>query len=232
MRPQLKGKCRFCGESFSRAAMAIHVNICRDRWNGDRLKTPSSGAAERSFDVAVIGDSWLFTYWMYIQANEDTTLRELDAFLRDTWLECCGHLSQFTINEVNYSINPVPGTGDRSMKAKLGDVLREGAIFAHDYDFGTTTTLDLKVVSARQASSARGKRKIMVLARNDSPEIACDACKSKIATNVCSQCIREGRKAWLCDNCSPKHKCVREDGEEMLLPVVNSPRVGICGYTG
>jgi len=33
---------------------------------------------------------------------------------------------------------------------------------------------------------------------------------------------------WLCDECAPKHKC----GEDMLLPVVNSPRVGKCGYTG
>jgi hypothetical protein len=121
--------------------------------------------------------------------------------------------------------------GDRSMKAKLGDVLREGEAFTHEYDFGTTTALDLKVEAARQASSERGRKKIMVLARNNSPQITCDACNNKKATDVCSRCLWEGRKAWLCDNCAPKHKCVREDGEE-LLPVVNSPRVGICGYTG
>jgi len=89
----------------------------------------------------------------------------------------------------------------------------------------------LKVEAARQASSERGRKKIMVLARNNSPQITCDACNNKKATDVCSRCLWEGRKAWLCDNCAPKHKCVRKDGEE-LLPVVNSPRVGICGYTG
>ena len=35
-------------------------------------------------------------------------------------------------------------------------------------------------------------------------------------------------EGWVCDECAPKHKC----GEDMLLPVVNSPRVGMCGYTG
>jgi hypothetical protein len=28
--------------------------------------------------------------------------------------------------------------------------------------------------------------------------------------------------------CAAKHEC----GEEMLLPVLNSPRAGVCGYCG
>lgn len=230
--PELKGRCNFCGGTLTCAGMARHVKVCMGRWKGKPLKASLSGAREKLLDIQLKGDNGLFTYWMYIQGNADTTLKDLDAFLRDTWLECCGHLSQFTINGVNYSSNPDPDLGDRSMKAKLGDVLREGETFNHEYDFGTTTTLALKVISARQASAERRKRKIMTLARNDSPRITCNACNSEKATEVCSQCIWEGGKAWLCDNCAPKHKCAREDGEEMLLPVVNSPRVGLCSYTG
>jgi hypothetical protein len=37
---------------------------------------------------------------------------------------------------------------------------------------------------------------------------------------ACSQWIYEGT-GWLCHACAPEH----EGGEEMLLPVVNSPRV-------
>jgi hypothetical protein len=33
---------------------------------------------------------------------------------------------------------------------------------------------------------------------------------------------------FFCDKCGKKHK----SHDEMFLPVVNSPRMGVCGYTG
>ena len=48
-----------------------------------------------------------------------------------------------------------------------------------------------------------------------------------MATNVCVQCIYEDAE-WLCNDCSEEHEC----GEDMMLPIVNSPRVGVCGYCG
>jgi hypothetical protein len=106
----------------------------------------------------------------------------------------------------------------------LDEVLRPKIKFLHEYDFGTTTELVLRVVAERESEIK--KKSIRVLARNDSPSITCDSC-GKVATHVCSQCIYEG-KGWLCDACAGTHEC----GEEMLLPVVNSPRVGMCGYSG
>ena len=47
------------------------------------------------------------------------------------------------------------------------------------------------------------------------------------ATNICCHCIYDG-DGWLCDACLDKHEC----GEEMFLPVVNSPRVGVCAFEG
>ena len=35
-------------------------------------------------------------------------------------------------------------------------------------------------------------------------------------------------KEYLCDACAKEHAC----GEELLQPVVNSPRAGVCGYPG
>ncbi|SDP17799.1 hypothetical protein [Clostridium gasigenes] len=32
-------------------------------------------------------------YVIYISIDKDTTLRSLDCFLRDVWMECCNHLS-------------------------------------------------------------------------------------------------------------------------------------------
>ncbi|EMY76701.1 hypothetical protein LEP1GSC060_3255 [Leptospira weilii serovar Ranarum str. ICFT] len=36
----------------------------------------------------------------------------------------------------------------------------------------------------------------------------------------------------MCESCIENHKCVEEEGEDVLLPVVNSPRVGECAYAG
>ncbi len=125
---------------------------------------------------------------------------------------------------VSYASYPDPEFGDKSMRVQVGTIASPGQQWSHEYDFGTTTELRLKVVAER-VGEAQGKS-IQVLARNEAPLISCEVC-GKPATEVCAQCIYEGR-GWLCDACSEEHEC----GEEMLLPVVNSPRVGMCGYTG
>ncbi|HOV83100.1 MAG TPA: hypothetical protein PLQ01_10565 [Methanothrix sp.] len=109
------------------------------------------------------------------------------------------------------------------MKVALGKVISPGMKFEHIYDFGTSTELSLKFVSAREGFAQN--KAVRILARNDPPDIRCQC--GKPATSVCSICIYEGT-GWVCDECAKEHEC----GEDMLLPVVNSPRVGMCGYTG
>jgi hypothetical protein len=110
------------------------------------------------------------------------------------------------------------------MNVEIAAVLRPGLRFTHEYDFGTTTELALRVLSEREGKPIN--RPVQILARNEPPPINCDKC-GKPATQICTQCIYDD-KGWLCDDCASHHK----RHEEMLLPVVNSPRVGTCGYTG
>jgi hypothetical protein len=147
-------------------------------------------------------------------------LKVLDKFLRGVWLECCGHLSAFEIDGVEYHSMP---EGEKGMHFKLSRVLNPGMEFYHTYDFGTSTELRLRVISERMGE--RGKEKVRVLARNDAPDIRCGC--GKKAKWVCPVCFYE-EDAWFCDDCAKEHEC----GEEMLLPVVNSPRCGVCGYEG
>ena len=227
-RVQLKGKCNFCGESFSGSAMGRHLGVCKSRKRVEMEISPSV-SNEELLDIEVKGTNGFFTYWLYLEVNSNRTLKDIDILLKKIWVECCGHLSQFVINGVNYAAYHGSSMGDKSMKAKLGDVLNEREVFVYEYDFGTTTTLNLKVISTRVAPPAQqGKNQITIQARNDPPEISCDICDSKKASQVCAQCIWDGEEAWLCDRCASKHVC----GEDMLLPVVNSPRVGVCVYTG
>jgi len=161
---------------------------------------------------------------MHLEVPADATLEELDDFLRNIWLECCGHMSAFEIKGKIYSVAPMADFDDETMEAILYDVLSPEMEFYHEYDFGSTTHLKLKVVSQEQGQ-IKGKS-ITVLARNEPPTFVCISC-GKMATNVCTECIYSD-EGLLCDRCAAEHKC----GEEMLLPIVNSPRVGVCGYTG
>ena len=224
-----KGTCTFCHGEFSKAAMSRHLETCQQRAAaeakaGGRQKTQKTS----KFHLVVEGRD-LPQYWMHLEVPASATLTALDRFLRDTWLECCGHLSAFEIGGVRYAIDAGMfeepfDMGDKSMRVRLEKVFSPGQVSTYEYDYGTTTELKLRVISEREAET-KGKT-VQVLARNNPPEMLCEVC-GKPATSVCSQCIFDDR-GWVCDTCAENHEC----GEDMLLPVVNSPRVGMCAYTG
>jgi hypothetical protein len=168
-------------------------------------------------------------YWLHLEAPQTTTLRALDEFLRDVWLECCGHMSAFRIDGQGYSApQPVREVGDRSMDVKLGDVLAPGTAFDYEYDFGSTTELTLTVLGLGVPAAARGS--VRLLARNEAQLFACAACGAPASELCADECLWEGGPdgAALCKACSSKH----EHDEDMRLPIVNSPRMGVCAYTG
>ncbi len=159
-------------------------------------------------------------FWVYFEVNDSSTLVDIDIFLRDLWLECCGHMSAFTIDSVEYfSTTEFLEPGEKDMNRQLRKVIRPGVKFRHEYDFGTTTELDLKCISER---SGKVREKVEILARNEMPEFYCDECE-RLAEEICGECDE-----FLCESCAKKHGC----GEDMFLPVVNSPRMGMCGYSG
>jgi Plasmid pRiA4b ORF-3-like protein len=222
-----KGTCTFCHGELSKSGMTRHLESCQQRAAMQTEERSRQKAQKtRAFHLVVEG-RYLPMYWMHLEVAAETTLATLDRFLRDTWLECCGHLSAFEIGGVRYSVDAGMydwDTGSKSMRVQLDKVLRLGQTCSYEYDFGSTTELTLKVVSEREVE-AKGKA-VQVLARNNPPLIPCDVC-GEPATRTCAQCIYED-EGYLCDACAKDHKC----GEEMLLPRVNSPRAGVCGYTG
>ena len=223
-RETMEGKCNLCGATFGKAGMAKHLQSCKQGKGAAKTRSGDRGPRTKwSFHLVVEGLHLPF-YWMHLEVDADSDLSDLDRFLRRTWLECCGHMSAFTIGEQRYAYEPLEEIEEKSMDVSLGEVLSRGMRFQHEYDYGSTTELALRVVGEREGKG-RGEP-VRVLARNDPPPIPCDSC-GKLATRVCSVCIWSG-KACVCDKCAPKHEC----GEDMTLPVVNSPRVGVCAYTG
>lgn len=200
-----QGVCKFCKKMISGSAMAKHLLSCE--------KTPVGTG--RGFLVRASAGP----FFVYFEASSSMKLENVDAFLRSLWLECCGHLSAFTIGNTRYlSYSEELEDGETDMSAKLASVLVPGLEFIHEYDFGTTTQLDMKVIAER---TGRITKNIEILARNEPPDLRCGC--EKPAKEICTQCSE-----LLCEKCAKPHKC----GEDMLLPVVNSPRMGLCGYTG
>ena len=154
-------------------------------------------------------------FWLDMAVKPDGKLKDIDRLLRRTWLECCGHLSEFSAGTHR----------EVSMNTNVDKALGSGERLGYVYDFGSSTELVVRLLGAVNApSNLRGG--VRLAARNESPTWPCDAC-GKAATAVCTQCLYEG-KGFCCTAHASDHDC----GEDMLLPVVNSPRMGVCGYTG
>ena len=225
--PTSTGTCGLCGKTFGKLAMTRHLPKCR----ADH--PPKKGKLHKTFLVLAEG-RYLPEYWLVGEISTAETLTTLDAFLRDIWLECCGHMSAFTIGNTRYMLDTGgidgmwlnffgPSHPTKSMKIRLDEILMPGLKFYHEYDFGTTTELTLKVIAEHEGNTP--KRALDILARNYPPLIKCAKC-AEVAVEVCVECLYDGQ-GWLCEKHAEKHK-----HQDMFLPVVNSPRVGQCGYTG
>lgn len=204
--------------------MTTHLKGCLKR--ADAAQKSAAGSVR--FLHLVIEAPYDSQYWLHLEARADATFGKLDRVLRDIWLECCGHMSAFRFPRKATHM-PVWGDFDvemasekRMMKDPLSKHLRAGVTLDYEYDFGSTTCLSLRVAGEYARPSSHPVFRL--LARNEPPDYACAVC-GKSATQVCNAC---GEGIPLCDRCGKKHEC----GEDMLMPMVNSPRVGVCGYCG
>jgi len=225
-RPESRGKCTFCGESAVFSSMTKHLQSCEKR----KSAIDKENAAKRSKIYGLkVWATYNPAYWLFLEMAHSAKLEELDNFLRKTWLECCGHLSAFTIRDVRYEVGTdeadLFGDGEsKTMDIRIGEFFSEGLEAHYEYDFGSTTDLDFKVLWEREGRL--NKKGVTVLSRNEPIGFKCVAC-GQPAESVCTECGYE-KDASYCRACAAKHEC----GEEMLLPVVNSPRMGVCGYVG
>jgi hypothetical protein len=222
-----RGTCAYCQKQYAKSGMSRHLQACKAR----QAAIAAEKKATPLYHLVVSG-TYAPDYWLHLEMPARAKLEDLDQFLRDIWLECCGHMSAFDIGDTRYEMDTGgidamwtmifgPKTPPRSMNVTLGKVLRPGLQFSHEYDFGTTTHLTLRVVGERQGSLPRGET-VRILARNEPPDYRCEVCgKPATIINVFEDYM------LLCDDC-----VVEEGYDEGLLPLVNSPRTGQCGYTG
>jgi len=214
-----EGVCRSCLKRFSGRAMGRHLLACKAKKQADEEAAASVKTQETIYHIRI---SCYRIFWLHIEMPAAATLDDLDLFLRGIWLECCGHLSEFTIHGERYAApmeDDWGGMASKSTDVSLDRVLHVKDKFEHVYDFGSSTYLEGQIVAKRTGVL---EDTVSILARNNLPEFACEDCDSA-ATWICTECGE-----FYCDRCLKEHDC----GEEMTLPVVNSPRMGVCGYCG
>ena len=218
--PQSRGTCAYCGAAFAKAGAGRHLEKCPERLNAIQAAEKSKRPTENLWHLR-IQDAYAKDFWLDLEMSGSASLTTLDKYLRAIWLECCGHLSEFTIG----------GFGGTTIgKARKADaVFRTGVSLDHLYDFGTTSETTIKVVGVRQGK-AFNKHAISLMARNLQPEARCSEC-GESANWLCIECLyEEPENGWfLCDEHAEEHPHA-DYGEPM--PLCNSPRVGMCGYSG
>lgn len=114
------------------------------------------------------------------------------------------------------------------MSKRAAQVFEPGVELTHIYDFGTTSETLITCVGVREGKPTTS-HPIARMARNLQPEAACMECGQPAAW-LCMECVYEYEESGLlCDMHVQDHP--HEDYGEPF-PLVNSPRVGMCGYVG
>ena len=234
-----EGKCELCGEVLTKRKAAAHLKKCR------AAKPSPEGKGRTVFYTFEATTPGLPEFFLFVELDGNKTLAALDGFLRDIWLECCGHCSAFTIAGVHYNSHGMGDGADddaeddmdfgfgggktKSMAVKINalfgspDLFYKDAKFDYEYDFGTTSYVKLRVVGIRE-SGEKAPSKPVLLMRNLPPRWVCREC-GKPATIVCSSNWGLAPDNVYCAGCAKKKL---DDYERS--PILNSPRSGLCGY--
>ncbi len=218
-RKQTQGNCNFCGRKLSKAGLTKHLSTCKERFNNLNDVNSKSGKEEKFYHLR-IEDAWGGQFWLHLEMAGNAPMGKLDTYLRAIWLDCCGHMSEFSVGR--WTEETI------AMSRKADQVFRIGMEIFHMYDFGTTSETKIKVVNARKGK-AISRYPITLMARNDHPEVFCVEC-GKPASKLCLECLYEDEnQGTLCDEHAQSHPH-KDYGEPM--PLINSPRVGMCAYSG
>ncbi|MFT4062295.1 MAG: hypothetical protein QM642_08065 [Edaphocola sp.] len=250
--PKIKseGKCVFCEKNFAKAGINRHLS----KHLADKISENKPG---KSFLIKAEADPYYYGnsgFFLSLWVDGNATMKDIDSFLRAIWLECCGHLSSFTdpqkrrergggsmydffeLEEMlekgktkEYEEEMWKIKGEIPMGKKVGEVFHKNYKTEYEYDFGSSTML---LLTAMEAYPIVADSPIVLLSRNEPLAIICGACGQEPAAEICTA-HDYGENHLFCKKCAKKHaKTCADFDDYAAMPIVNSPRMGECAYTG
>ena len=159
-----RGRCALCGYETTKGSIGKHSARCPQLH--EQVIGAASGKPETLLRVRM-QDGYEGTFWLDVEVRSGCTLGDVDAYLRAIWLECCGHMSKFSIGGW--------GGTDAAKSRRVQAVLTDGVELTHIYDFGTESVTRITAVGSRQAVPL-SQRAITLMARNLPPEVTCVDC--------------------------------------------------------
>lgn len=216
--PQSRGTCAYCENDYAKGGMVRHLRACSEREAA--IQAAQNGTASEPLYHLRAEDAWGGPYWLDLEMRGSASLEKLDVYLREIWLECCGHMSQFSIG----------GWGGEEilMSRSANQVFDADTELVHIYDFGTESRTQIRTMDVREGAPTT-EHPIALMARNHKPEVACMECDRE-ADWLCVECMYEtDDPGTLCDEHVDDHP---HDAYGEPMPFLNSPRTGMCGYVG
>src|SRR5947209_19068033 len=100
------GICKYCNGEFDKAKMTQHLKNCKARAAANAAGMGDETQQKQKLFHILAEGRYNPQYWMHIEIPASEPLFTLDGFLRDIWVECCGHLSAFNIGGISYQDEP------------------------------------------------------------------------------------------------------------------------------
>ena len=208
----MKAKCYYCNKELTERTIKRHMKSCLEMKKAIEEKLDEKKGTRNQY-IICLKSLYELNYCIYVSMDANLQLKHLDQFIRDIWVECCGHLSAFIIDGEYYN------SDDVEMDISLDDILMAGEKFGYEYDFGSTTELKLEVVVIIEVPKTFSQ--IEIIARNYEVKNKCKKCGKE------AHFFDYSEEEYLCE------ECVDEENDEVEeFEYSNSPRDGVCGYCG
>ncbi|MBN1167848.1 MAG: hypothetical protein JXA44_12070 [Methanospirillaceae archaeon] len=209
--PISPGTCFICKKKVTGDTIEDHLPECIPSANWPHHK--ESGYLIRIMDR----DNRRF--WLILLASPDATLADLDHLIRDVWVECCDHLSSFSIGICSFSSH----REDEGMNIYIRDVLLPGEDGTYRYDYGSPTRLRISILSPTHYYPK--DRQLVLLGQNTKAKHRCKICKADAAYAYKKR--YDERTQYYCQKCLD----LQLIDSDYCWYAGNSPRAGVCGCT-
>ncbi|MFT4759890.1 MAG: hypothetical protein ACI9XO_002979 [Paraglaciecola sp.] len=213
-----EGKCVYCNKIYALVGISRHLATHLKALEKEKSST------KKAYHLKMTAAEM----FLHVLVDGAKPLNVLDGFLRAIWLECCGHMSSFEVKGKRYDNDWDAGDIGEKKSSAMSKIFQKDMVLDYQYDFGSTTQFSIKVMGEYEIGVKGG---IELLSRNEPLEIKCHTCNTKLASVICSVCFYD--EAMFCKSCAKKHAKACEDFADYAeMAVVNSPRMGVCGYDG